>query len=157
MRALFWFNPVARHALNRYSNHLEIICDGKVIHTEGVKPEEYAELIGRTLRSTNGLMTGFSSDFHDVVRRLRYIFRDSSLQSFAFERLWAAACMLMLAVCFTLAIGGQDRLDTMQRVLNPEMYAEIHALEELHKNDPELFRWHGLLGMYAANIWAEES
>ncbi|UQZ89995.1 hypothetical protein C4J81_12605 [Deltaproteobacteria bacterium Smac51] len=148
LKAVFWFNPIVRHAALRYKNHLEIVCDHCVIEKHRLDPLAYSRLMARAISGGTSFAPGFSSGYADIARRFGYIFRDAGIIPVGKDRLTACAC-LMAAI---LGLG----------LLNPEMYGlsreHMVPAEEMETTAPDgrkgvlkmKFQWQGALGAYTA-------
>ena len=141
----FWFNPVLGHALERYKNHLEIVCDRSVIQAGPISPETYARLISKTVTDQNRLLAGFSSGFHDLARRLGYIFQDAQMTKPQLDRRWGTV-FLVVALLF---LGGFGLAKVPEEELTPGEVRAVTAPDGAPGTLKVKFYWRGALGTYS--------
>jgi beta-lactamase regulating signal transducer with metallopeptidase domain len=78
--AVFWFDPVFRHALRGMKADMELRCDWAAVNTHGIAPAFYARLIVDALSAQQRFGPAFSDTYRIVARRLSHILRDRELQ-----------------------------------------------------------------------------
>lgn len=139
-KCIFWFHPVVRRALRRFSSHLEIACDSAVLEEYGVPPERYALLLGKMLPAAHPPVPGLSGSFREIRWRLGHIFRDPSLMPSGRRGGLLAAVFLtatLLFVSFFQGFIGEDPFAGQRPAYN--------------------FRWQGILGMYTYKWYSSET
>ncbi len=81
--AVFWFDPVSRHALRRTRADLEHLCDWTALTAHGLDPASYAALVLAAAEGSDRarLAPAFSDPYRLLAQRLSRFLGDASLRA----------------------------------------------------------------------------